>query len=193
MVRIWVMVRRTYRGSVMNATSQLERKQKVAKQAILYTIAYLNGVVWDVAINIVVAATDAESEGNQTVIYTAQCLLYFFYPLQGFLDFLTYIHPRIAERKAVISDEPWYRSLWAIVWLEEEMTAAKSASIRRRATLLKRALEKKSTAEDTTSSYLPYIHKSRTSDFLSDMDMMERSVSLGVSNMETCSVVKEDS
>ena len=135
MVRIYWLVRTTYRQtrrtSMNDDTYQRDRNQRVATQAMLYTLAYLNGVFWEVAINIVMATIDMESDKSRTILYVMQCLTYFFFPLQGFLNFITFIYPRINERKSVLPNDTLVRHLLQIVWYGEEMTISKSNELRR--------------------------------------------------------------
>ena len=59
---------------------------------------------------------------------------------QGFFNFLTFIYPRVNERQRLFPDESIAESLYQTSWVGEEMTADKSASIRR-ATKLRQSME----------------------------------------------------
>ena len=110
-----------------NATSQQptldaakqKRIRTVGMQAVLYTLAYLNGFVWVVFANVVegiytkdLAAMQSllEDDNFQPLLYAAFFLLLLMFPIQGFFNAIIYLRPRLLRWKDSNADNSW---LWA--------------------------------------------------------------------------------
>ncbi|CAB9496156.1 unknown protein [Seminavis robusta] len=84
------------RSSTNSNQSQHDNKQRqVALQAVWYTLAYLNSVIFVVLGAIVVNTTDVQGNEGDPRFFTLLLYMWVFMPLQGALNFIIYIRPRI--------------------------------------------------------------------------------------------------
>ena len=80
--------------SVRFSEGSEQRTRLVSTQAALYTLAYLNGLIWAFLVRLVYDTVEDLSErAYDPGLYVFQVLCYIFFPLQGFLNFLIFVRP----------------------------------------------------------------------------------------------------
>lgn len=96
---VYIFVRRrTLRQLPRTLSSQsntVERVRSVARQALLYALVYTNGSFWTL---LWVALLKAPGV-HWSVHFALNCASWFFYPSQGFFNFLVYTWPAVQEWK----------------------------------------------------------------------------------------------
>lgn len=90
---------------------QLKRIRSVAWQAFWYTAAYLNAVLIFFFLPFAVQLDGTGRVQNTTGLFALVTLLYFLFPLQGFLNCLVYLRPVLVRWKERSDDTTW---LWAL-------------------------------------------------------------------------------
>ena len=122
--RIRSSTSRSFRGVTNN--SMTNRLNEVSRQAIGYSLVYLNTIIWPVLITLayLVFIPDQLGQDEAPSIYWLELLSAIFYPLQGFMNFLVfslpnarkwmYLHPEKsiwwALGRTVLADPPPIRS-----------------------------------------------------------------------------------
>mmetsp|Transcript_32237 Transcript_32237/g.49993 ORF Transcript_32237/g.49993 Transcript_32237/m.49993 type:complete len:393 (+) Transcript_32237:203-1381(+) len=76
-----------------------QRLEAVASQAVLYTIAFINSIIWPVVLAVL------PSGANGTLYYVFQLLAYLIYPFHGVLNCCIYIRPRFQMLKVMYPDD----------------------------------------------------------------------------------------
>lgn len=96
---------------IMNTEKQA--KQVIA-QALLYSLAFVNTMVWGSMGTIyALAGKQFETFGDH---YWISCLAVTFFPLQGLFNFLIFIRPRYLRNREHLDDYGRLRSFWEAVW-----------------------------------------------------------------------------
>jgi hypothetical protein len=124
--------RHSFRGAA--ALDNQKTVKDVAHQAVLYMLAYLNGILWALVTRIVFDTIEVQGKDHEPGFYTLAVLSYIFFPLQGFWNSYIYIRPRYLTWLKV---NPEGTRLWAVrkVFSSEEpieqMRSSKFFSLRR--------------------------------------------------------------
>jgi hypothetical protein len=77
----------------------------VLVQSMLYTFAYLNGLLWSILERIVTDAMGETDTGGKPGIFILQIVSYIMFPLQGFFNFIIFIRPLYLQRRKDCSTE----------------------------------------------------------------------------------------
>lgn len=90
----------TFSGSISGNRNVTARKahsrvlQKVACQSVMYTVAYFNGLFWEIASRIVLDSINVQGQDTERRYYSFALLAFLFYPLLGFWNSVIYTLPR---------------------------------------------------------------------------------------------------
>lgn len=98
-----------------------KRVLQVRTQATLYALVYFNSVIWFVLFGALVGIidpTELQEKKATPGLYTLQILGAMFGPLQGFLNFLVYIRPKVMRWRAVRPDK-------SLLWIGKQILAEK--------------------------------------------------------------------
>jgi hypothetical protein len=76
-----------------------QRLEAVASQAVLYTAAFVNSIVWPLVLAVL------PPDSNATMYYVFQLLAYLMYPLLGVLNCCIYIRPRFQMLNVMYPDD----------------------------------------------------------------------------------------
>jgi hypothetical protein len=101
-------------SSVLGTVVSQRRVAAVSTQAILYSLAYLNSMLWPTLVTIVSAAL-SKSTGE---LYALDLMAWAFHPLQGFLNFFVYIRPTFLQWRKNYPEKSIGWALWQILEFE---------------------------------------------------------------------------
>ena len=110
-------------------TPMEDQSREVAVQAALYTLAYMNGLLWGLIYRIVYDMVDVSGRDSEPAFFCLAVLAYCFFPLQGFWNSCIYIRPRYLNWRR---RHPEGSRLWAMkqVLSGEEPIARRASSFR---------------------------------------------------------------
>ena len=99
-IRVYLAVRKTSRRSTRDSmTGATERRLKsVAVQSYLYTFAFVNSFLWATAIRLASQFHNWDNRsGDNVILCVVFFFTYMFFPLQGFLNGVTFLRPRLQQ------------------------------------------------------------------------------------------------
>lgn len=104
----WTVRRTTSRWS--SGDQQAKRTREVGMQAVWYMASFMNSLIWTMAPTIMgkIFGGDTTDEFfNNKPLLVSYFIMSIFFPLQGFLNCIVYMRPRLQRWKALKPEQSW--------------------------------------------------------------------------------------